>query len=96
MAFHFNNDLATRGEVHDAIRERYAGPLLLAEDLSTINLRPGRPPLVRKAVVSESTWPNKTEVDRDRFHNADRGTPPQMSSWLRESRLDPSVDLGHP
>lgn len=84
VAYHFFNDFDTAPEIEHEIRQHYNGPLTLAEDLMVFNVLDGEV-RVRKAIVSEHVWPNKSR--HEGWGSAPRGPAPVMSQWLADARL---------
>jgi ribonuclease Z len=88
VGFHFYNDSDTAPACEAAIRKYYKGPLALAKDFMVFNVTREQV-VVRMAVTSSHTWPNKEF--HEEFRRAPRKERMQMSSWLAEKQIFPKV-----
>lgn len=84
VAYHFFNDFDTRPDVESGIRNRYDGPLRLAQDLMVFNVRPQQL-ISRMAVAPSNVWPSKSRLAD--FAKAERGQSRRVSDWLASKRL---------
>jgi len=86
VAYHYWNHRDIEFEIYDAVRETYDGPLVMAADLTVINVTKDHIE-TREVTVNHEAWGQGTSYEWD---TAPRGDPATglMSDWLIEGKIE--------
>jgi len=84
VGYHFYNDTSSYQETYDAVRQTYAGPLVLARDGLVFNVT-ADDIRVRMLVGNEDTYPET--IGAKEYASAKRLANTEPSAWLLESQL---------
>ncbi len=86
VAYHYWNHRDIELAIYERVRKTYDGPLVMADDLTVINLKPDHIE-VREVTFNHESWPQGTSKEWD---TAPRGEPATglMSEWLKKGELE--------
>jgi ribonuclease Z len=86
VAYHYWNHRDIEFEIYDGVRKTYDGPLVMAADLTVINVKKDHME-VREVSIDHEAWAQGTSKEWD---TAPRGEPATglMSEWLKKGTLE--------
>lgn len=86
VAYHYWNHRDLELEIYEGVRKTYDGPLVMADDLTVINVTKDHIE-VRETSYNHEAWPQGTS---EAWDTADRGEPATglMSEWLDKGKIE--------